>query len=184
MLENLSYECEWKGFTFEKFAEKHMECYLELARFNEPVLDTKTVRDFLNCIKAPDLAAAKQQVKATPNLATSLEAAVTFISLSVTPIKQLSRNVAGIESGNGRGGRHGGRVHEGRAFLHGGRDGQGCGRGRSRGQGRSNGRGRGRYTPYTGYYTVEECQSLSSAQHARVNEACSTQESENGATGS
>jgi hypothetical protein len=66
MLENLSYEGEWKGFTFEKSVEKHIECYLELARFNEPVLGTKKVRDFLNRIKAPDLAAAKQQVKAPP----------------------------------------------------------------------------------------------------------------------
>jgi len=33
------------------------------------------------------------------------------------------------------------------------------------------GRGRGRYTPYTGYYSADEWQSLSSAQRTRVTEA-------------
>ena len=95
-LEHLSYEGEKRGFTFEKFVEKHMDCYLELARFNEPVLETKKVRDFLNRIKAPELAAAKQQVKATATLMTNFEAAVNFISLSVIPYKQSQRNVAAL----------------------------------------------------------------------------------------
>jgi hypothetical protein len=52
-----------------------------------------------------------------------------------------------IGSGRSRGGRgHGGRGQNGRD-------------------------GRGRYIPYTGYYTAEEWQSLSAAQHTRVNEA-------------
>jgi hypothetical protein len=38
-----------------------MKCYLELARYNEPVLKSKKVRDFLSRIKAPELQAVKQQ---------------------------------------------------------------------------------------------------------------------------
>jgi hypothetical protein len=52
-LEHLSYEGEKRGFTFEKFVERHMDCFLELARFNEPMLESKKVRDFLNRIKDP-----------------------------------------------------------------------------------------------------------------------------------
>jgi hypothetical protein len=64
-LEHLAYDGERKGFTFERFVERHMDAYLELERFNEPMLETKKVRDFLARIKSPELAAAKQQVKAT-----------------------------------------------------------------------------------------------------------------------
>jgi hypothetical protein len=62
MLESLMYEGEIKGFMFKKFIQHHMECYLELARFNKPVLENKKVHDLLNCIKSPELLAAKQQV--------------------------------------------------------------------------------------------------------------------------
>jgi hypothetical protein len=41
LLDHLSYSGEKKGFTFEKFRPCHMECFLELARFNEPILETK-----------------------------------------------------------------------------------------------------------------------------------------------
>ena len=68
VLEGLHYEGERKGFNFEKFIQKHMECYLELARHNEPVTETKKVRDFLARIKATELQAAIQQVRATPEL--------------------------------------------------------------------------------------------------------------------
>jgi hypothetical protein len=89
-LENLSYDAERKGFTFERFVEHHMDAYLELERFNEPVLETKKVWDFLNCIKSPKLAAAKQQVKATAQLLANFKEAANFIALSVTALKQLS----------------------------------------------------------------------------------------------
>ena len=87
-LEHLVYEGEKKGFSFEKFIERHMDCYLELARHNEPVLESKKVRDFLTRIKAPELAAAKQQVRATPTLLVSFQDSANFIALSVTPLKQ------------------------------------------------------------------------------------------------
>ncbi len=111
-LEHLSYDGERKGFAFEKFVERHMDAYLELERFNEPVLETKKVRDFLSRIKSSELAAAKQQVKATASLLTNFEEAANFIALSVTPLKQSTRMVAGVNtntanspSGRGRSGR-------------------------------------------------------------------------------
>ncbi len=42
-LERIHYEGERKGFTFEKFVEKHNEAFLELSRYGEPVLETKKV---------------------------------------------------------------------------------------------------------------------------------------------
>jgi len=168
-LESLMYEGEKKEFTFEKFIQRHMECYLELARFNEPILENKKVRHLLNYIKSPELSAAKQQVKATPNLSTNFEEAVNFLSLSVTPIKQLQRNVAAFDAT--RDNRTGGRGRGGRGHAD-ARGANGRSRGRSQSRGRtSHGRGRGRYSPYTGYYTADEWQSLSSVQRTRVAEA-------------
>jgi hypothetical protein len=66
-LDCLMYEGKKKGFTFEKFIERHVECYLELSWFDDPVLETKKVCDLLSRIQANELAAAKQQVRATIN---------------------------------------------------------------------------------------------------------------------
>jgi hypothetical protein len=136
MLESLSYEGEKRSFTFEKFVQRQMECYQELERFNEPMLESKKGHDLLAHIKAPELAADKQQVKVTQNLATNFEEAVNFLSLSVVPIKQSNRNVAAFNAT--RDGRTGGHGRGGRANNHDGRGGPG--RGRGRGIGRSRGR--------------------------------------------
>jgi hypothetical protein len=73
LLDHLSYSGEKKGFTFEKFVQCHMECFLELALFNEPILETKKVQDFLNRISAPKLQASAQQVKAATALMRDFE---------------------------------------------------------------------------------------------------------------
>jgi hypothetical protein len=86
-LDRLSYEGEERGFTFEKFLERHLDCYLELERFNEPVLETKKVRDLLTRIKAPELAAAKPQVRTTDRLSNSFEEAANFLALSIVPLE-------------------------------------------------------------------------------------------------
>jgi hypothetical protein len=65
-----------------------MECHLELARHNEPINETKKVRDFLSRIKASELQASIQQVRATPELSALFTAAANFINLSVIPLKQ------------------------------------------------------------------------------------------------
>ena len=62
VLDHLHYEGERKGFTFEKFVEKHNECYLELSRHNEPVYEEKKVREFLNRINPPELQAANAKI--------------------------------------------------------------------------------------------------------------------------
>jgi hypothetical protein len=63
LLDKLAYTGEKKGFTFKKFVERHMECFLELTRFDELILESKKVWDFLNCISAPELQASVQQVR-------------------------------------------------------------------------------------------------------------------------
>jgi hypothetical protein len=88
MLDRLSYEGEKRG----------MDCYLELERFNEPVLETK--KDLLNRIKAPELAAAKQQVRATDCLANSFEEAANFLALSIVPLKVATSIFPGAGGGN------------------------------------------------------------------------------------
>lgn len=95
-LEGLHYEGERRGFTFEKFVEKHNEAYLELERYDEPVLESKKVRDFLRRIHSPELTAAVQQVKASPALSADFQQAVNFIALSVVPITQPQRSIGAI----------------------------------------------------------------------------------------
>jgi hypothetical protein len=98
-LDTIHYDGGKKGFTFEKFVEKHNECYLELARHNEPVYEEKKVRDFLQRINAPELQAAKQQVRANESMMTNFQLAANFIALSVTPTKQSTRYVAATHTG-------------------------------------------------------------------------------------
>jgi hypothetical protein len=165
MLDRLNYEGEKRGFTFEKFLERHMECYLELERFNEPVLETKKVRDLLNRIKAPELAAAKQQVWATDRLANSFEEAANFLALSIVPLKTSTQQVAGATMSNNTGGSVSGQGNGG---------GSGCGKGRGRGRGHGHGHGRGRGCICTTYYTSDEWYNLSQDQKSRVLEARSS----------
>ena len=171
-LDHLTYSGEKKGFTFEKFVQRHMESFLELARFNEPILETKKVRDFLGRITVPELQASVQQVKATAALMTDFEQAANFISLSVQPLKSQTRTIGSINVDQARRqrgyrpSRGGGRQHfrigrgrqgrGGRGFPHGHQ----VGRGR---QGQRNSRGIN-----TGYYTPEEWQSLTPDQRTLI----------------
>jgi hypothetical protein len=103
LLDKLAYTGEMKGFTFEKFVEKYMECFLELAQFDELILESQKVRGFLNRISAPELQDSVQQVRATSGLMTNFEQAANFIALSVSPIKQQNRNMGSLTSeGSGR----------------------------------------------------------------------------------
>jgi hypothetical protein len=179
-LERIHYEGERKGFNFEKFVEKHNEAFLELSRYGEPVLETKKVHDFFLRINAPELAAAKQQVRATPALLSNFQEAANFIALSVTPLTVASHDIGAFDTRTdttiqaetqttaisalaapyGRGirvqnARRGGR---GRAFF-------------PNPYGRGRGRGRGRSTPTrlsTTYYTTEQWATLSPAQRSQV----------------
>jgi len=180
VLEGLHYEGERKGFNFEKFIQKHMECYLELTRHNEPVTETKKVRDFLARIKATELQAAIQQVRATPELSASFTAAANFINLSVIPLKQNQRIIGGVNAqdvnrtkgdsntnnATGKGGNErGARGGRGRGWR-GGRGGRGNGRGR--------GRNAGRGTTHTGFYSEQDWSALTREQQMQVLEARGT----------
>lgn len=57
-LDTIHYEGEKKGFTFEKIVECHNYAFLELKHHDEPIIETKKVRDFLAKINAPELQAA------------------------------------------------------------------------------------------------------------------------------
>jgi hypothetical protein len=159
-LDRLSYEGEKRGFKFEKFLERHMESYLELERLDEPVLETKKVRDLLTRIKAPELAAAKQQVRAMDRLSNSFEEAANFLALSIVPLKVAARQVASTST-----------TPSTNASVSGGHGGGGRG-GRGKGQGRGRGRGnRGRGCLRTTYYTPDEWYNLSQDQRSCVLEA-------------
>jgi hypothetical protein len=58
------------------------------------ILETKKVQDFLACINALELAAAKQQVQATPALLANFQYAANLIALSVTPIQVSTSTIA------------------------------------------------------------------------------------------
>ncbi len=179
-LEHIHYDGEKKGFTFEKFVEKHNECYLELARHNEPVYEEKKVRDFLQRINASELQAAKQQVRANENMMGNFQLAANFIALSVTPAKQSSRYVAAAQTDwnpSGRGGRgKGGRSNNDRNKERhkGGRGGGGRQQNRSGRGGGGRGRGGGRGNQNTGYYTYEEWSAMTREQRDSILEARGT----------
>jgi hypothetical protein len=164
-LDHLHYEGERKGFTFEKFIEKHNECYLELSRHDELVYKEKKVRDLLNRINAHELQAAKQQLRSDATMRGNFQAAANFIALSMTPAKQSCQSVAATTTkSKGRQGRGG---HGNRGGRQSG--GRGQGNNQSRGHGRGNGgRGRGRGgrggNQNLGYYTKEEWSTLTREQ--------------------
>jgi hypothetical protein len=181
-LERIHYEGERKGFNFEKFVEKHNEAFLELSRYGEPVLESKKVRDFLSRINAPELAAAKQQVRATPALLANFQEAANFIALSVTPLKIASRDIGAVDT------RIGSTIQPDTESVlspitqtttnYGGRGTTMRGRGRARGfirgtiPGRGRGyRGRGRMNPLrvsTSYYTPDQWAKLSPSQGSQI----------------
>jgi hypothetical protein len=100
-LEHICYEGEQKGFNLEKFVEKHNEAFLELSCNGEPVLETKKVHDFLSRISDLEVAAAKQQVSASPALLANLQEAANFIALSVTPLTIYNRDTGAFASRTG-----------------------------------------------------------------------------------
>jgi len=104
-LESLHYEGERRGFTFEKFVEKHNGAYLELERYGEPVLATKKVRDLIPHINSPELTAAIQQVKVNPAFLANFQQAVNSIALSVPTVKQSLKNIGAGEQQQGQGSR-------------------------------------------------------------------------------
>ncbi len=171
LLQAIHYTGEKRGFTFEKFVQKHNEAFLELERQGEPVYEEKKVRDFLDRITAPELQAARQQVLSDANMMSNFQSAANFVSLSVPSTKQSTRYVASLgtktEHQGGRG--------RGRGT---GRGGGGRGRGGGRDGGRDGrGRGRGRGGPNTRYHSAEEWSKLSHEERMKILEARGTKRS-------
>lgn len=52
-------------------------------------------------IIAPELAAAKQQVHAAPTLLANFQEVANFITLSVTPLKIMNREIGAVDAKNG-----------------------------------------------------------------------------------
>ena len=187
-LEHLFYEGEKKGFTFEKFIEKHNESYLELERHGEPVIESKKVRDLLSRIKAPELQAAIQTVRANEEMTDDFQRAANFLALSIrTPAKQGQRiignvnvrapNLQGRMGNRNQGGRQG---YQGSNYQPGYQGGRGRGRGRGRNNRGGNGRGisrngnQARGYIHTGYYDQNEWYNLSTEQKNQVLDARGT----------
>ncbi len=77
--------------------EKHNESYLELERHGEPVIESKKVRDLLSRIKAPELQAAIQTVRANEEMTDDFQRAANFLALSIrTPAKQGQRIIGNV----------------------------------------------------------------------------------------
>jgi hypothetical protein len=177
-LEGIHYEGERKGFNFDKLVEKHNKAFMELSCNGESVLETKRVHNFIARINTPKLAAAKQQVKATPALLANFHEAANFIVLSVTPLKIADREIGAVDAkivttiqagtkstmsplmqitNYGRGLR--GRGHA-RGFFY-----------DLYGRGHGSGRGRGHINSFrlpTTYYTPAEWAKISPAQRSNI----------------
>jgi len=180
-LDSIFYEGEKKGFNFEKFIEKHNECYLELDRHGEPVLESKKVQDLLSRIKAPELQATVQTVRANEDMTEDFQRAANFLALSIRPIAKQNQRIIGEVStrmhgnqsrGFGRGRNSSGRSISLSSSYYGGRDNRGRGRGRAYGRnrgGRTNYQARGNV--HTGYYNQDEWYNLSIDQKNQVLDA-------------
>jgi hypothetical protein len=104
---NAKYYGEKKRFSFETYVTIHQEAYEDLEQYGEPVSEDKRVRDLLQGIKDPAAKAAKETVLATPHLRNNFTNAVTHLatSLQLNLSLQDNRNVSGVASGRGQGGR-------------------------------------------------------------------------------
>ncbi len=152
-IEHLHYKGERATFTFEHFSTQLTKAYNDLQRYNEPILESKKVRDLLNKISDPRLESAKQAIRINHAYKNDFNMALNFLAESVdTHDKGKPRMISGMQS-NSRGGRssqargyhRGGRIGRTGRFIHhrgGNRYHGGQGRGGRTGRGRD-GRGTG-----------------------------------------
>jgi hypothetical protein len=140
----------------------------------------------LTRIKAPELQASVQTVRATENLLANFQAAANFIALSVKPIIKPSQRLVGAVQAQNANPNNNNANNKGQQNANQGRGRGGRGRGKDRGRGRGGlGRG-GRGNPSnastttnrsninTAYYNDSEWQSLSYEQRNQVLEARGT----------
>jgi hypothetical protein len=149
LIEHLHYKGERATFTFEHFSGQLTKAYNDLQRYNEPILESKKVRDLLNKISDPKLESAKQAIRINSTYKNDFSMALNFLAESVdTQVGNKTRMISSMQQG-GRGGHRpphgrnnprGGRgrsgrfTYRGRNTTHGGQ-----GRGGRTGRGRSHG---------------------------------------------
>ena len=94
---------------------------MELERHGEPVIESKKVRDLLSRIKAPELQAAVQTVRANEDMTDNFQRAANFLALSIrTPAKQGQRIIGNVNvRAPNLQGRMGNRNHSGRQSYQG-----------------------------------------------------------------
>jgi hypothetical protein len=149
LIEHLHYKGERATFTFEHFSGQLTKAYNDLQRYNEPILESKKVRDLLNIISDPKLESAKQAIRINPTYKNNFSMALNFLAESVdTQVGSKTYMISSLQQGgrgthrgyHGRSNPRGGRgrfghfTYRGRNANHGGQ-----GRGGRTGRGRSHG---------------------------------------------
>jgi len=127
-----------KNFDYELYRRIHTQAHSDLARYGEPVPETKKVKDFLDGIMDSSLQPVKYTIAGFTHLMQNFHEAAHHIGNIIDLNKKSDFNARNVSSTTtGRGGRGGrGRGNKGKG-REGGRGGRGRGRGRGRG-GRSN----------------------------------------------
>jgi hypothetical protein len=135
-----------KNFDYELYRRIHTQAHSDLARYGEPVPETKKVKDFLDGITDSTLQPVKYTIAGFSHLMQNFHEAANYIGNIIDLNKKseyTSRNISSTSSGRGggraRGGRGRGRGRES------GRSNNGRGRGRGRGRGGRNSNNPGRW---------------------------------------
>jgi hypothetical protein len=104
LIEHLHYKGERATFTFKHFSGQLTKAYNDLQQYNEPILESKRVKDLLNKIKDPKLKSAKQAICINPAYKNDFSMALNFLAESVdTQVGSKTRMISGVQQG-GRGG--------------------------------------------------------------------------------
>jgi len=120
-----------KNFDIKLYRHIHTQAHLDLARYGEPVPETKKVKDYLDGITDPSLQPVKYTLAGFTHLMENFEEAANYISNIIDLNKKTdfsSRNVSSANTGRGNG-KYGGRGRGGKEKGRGVRGGRGRGRG-------------------------------------------------------
>ena len=191
IIANARFTGQSRNFTLERFLSQLQGAWNDLPE--EEVSEERKLSVLMRALQAPELAATKQTILATPGLRGDYDAAVNLLTENHIRIREnargAQRGVGATDTTGNRGGqardarrmRGGGRPQGGR---HGGRGGGRFGGRGGRGRGNSRGRGRGAgrtYNPRSPgrYYSHEEWARLTDEQRAQVRAARDQQQRNN-----
>ena len=182
IIANARFTGQSRNFTLERFLSQLQGAWNDLPE--EEVSDERKLSVLMRALQAPELAATKQTILATPALRGDYDAAVNLLTENHIRVRENARGAArGVGATETTGGRNGGRgnqFRDARRMRGGGRPnggrhgGRGGGRfgGRGGRGGRGGGRG-GRYNPRNPgrYLSTEEWRNLTPEQRAQVRAA-------------